>query len=126
MIEILTKDNFLNVVFNYEQHNEWKYQGRLPCLIDFHDDSCPPCRALFPVVDELSRSYHDRVLFYKVDITKEPALARELGVKNLPTIVLCPMNDKPVVFAGAAAKDKLRDAIERELLGAVHQPNDEQ
>ena len=34
-MEHLTKDTFLQKVFNYEQNNEWKYEGELPCLIDF-------------------------------------------------------------------------------------------
>jgi thioredoxin-like negative regulator of GroEL len=94
-------------------------------VIGFHDDACPPCRAILPVIDELSGVYENRVLFYKVDMSSEADLARDMGIKNLPTVVLCPLNDKPVVFAGAAAKDKLRDAIERELLGAAQQPADE-
>ena len=115
-MENLTKDGFLTSVFDYEHKSEWDYQGRLPCIIEFHDDGCPPCRALAPVLDELSKQYANRVTFYRVDMSQESVLADELGVKNLPTLVLCPVDEKPIVFQGAASKDKLEPIIEKELL----------
>jgi thioredoxin-like negative regulator of GroEL len=116
-MEKLTKDGFLKSVFNYEAGTEWEYQGDTPCLIEFHDDSCPPCQALAPVIEELSEEYRDRILFYRVAVTEESVLAEELGVKNMPTLVLCPLNDKPIVYQGATSKEKLQPVIEEELLG---------
>jgi thioredoxin-like negative regulator of GroEL len=112
----LTKEGFLTSVFNYEEKAEWEYQGDTPCIIDFHDDSCPPCQALEPVIEELSEHYRDRVIFFRVDVSEETVLAEELGVKNLPTLVLCPIGDKPIVYQGAASKEKLQPVIEKELL----------
>jgi hypothetical protein len=34
-MEHLTKSTFLEKVFNYEANQEWKFEGELPCLIDF-------------------------------------------------------------------------------------------
>jgi thioredoxin 1 len=119
MIENLTKDKFLSDVFDYERKDEWEYQGQLPCVIDFYDESCPPCRIIRPIIEELCLEYRDRVRFYEVNTAKESFLARDMGIKNLPTIVLCPKGEKPVVFQGAAPKDKLRLAIEWELLREV-------
>lgn len=35
MSEHLTKDTFLQKVFNYETNKEWKFEGDLPCVVDF-------------------------------------------------------------------------------------------
>jgi len=35
MAEQLSKDTFLQKIFNYEQNKEWKYQGEIPAVIDF-------------------------------------------------------------------------------------------
>ncbi len=35
MTEHLTKDNFLQKVFNYEKNKEWKFEGDIPAVIDF-------------------------------------------------------------------------------------------
>jgi thioredoxin-like negative regulator of GroEL len=115
-MELLSKEDFLEKVFDYEKNKEWKYQGDLPCVIDFHDDTCPPCLAVAPILDELEKQYDGTVDFFKVDIRNEKTLAQELGIRNLPTLVFCPMDEKPVVIEGAASKEKLMSAIEKELL----------
>ena len=35
MSEHLTKDTFLQKVFNYETNKEWKFEGELPCVVRF-------------------------------------------------------------------------------------------
>jgi thioredoxin-like negative regulator of GroEL len=112
----INRADFLNRVFNFEEKEEWEFSGKIPCIIDFYDDSCPPCKAIEPLLNDLSQEYDGRVDFLKVDIKKEEKLARELGVTNLPTLVLCPIGDRPVVMQGVPTREKLSEAIEKELL----------
>ena len=37
-MEFLTKQTFLEKVFNYEENKDWKFEGDLPCMIDFYAD----------------------------------------------------------------------------------------
>ena len=111
----LDRAGFLQDVFDYEHGSDWKYQGQLPCLIDFHDESCPPCQALEPELRKTAEACGDQVLFYRVDFERESQLASELGIKNLPTLVLCPLDRKPLVMQGATNKERLMQIIEREL-----------
>jgi len=113
----LTRGMFLKLVFNYAEKQEWVYQGDLPCVIDFQDDTCPPCQAIAPIMRGFAETYAGRVRFYTVDTREEETLAQELGIKSLPTLVLCPLADRPVVIQGAADKNRIRAAIEKELLG---------
>lgn len=115
-MQSLSRDQFLAAVFDYENKQSWDYQGELPCLIEFHDDGCPPCQAVKPIIERLSAEFQGRVLFYRVDTPNEEELAGELGVTHMPTLVLCPLGDKPVVFQGATSESKLRTVIEQELL----------
>ena len=115
-MKTMTRQDFLDLVFNYEKSDEWNYQGDLPCLIDFHDDDCPPCISMVPTLEKLSQKYEKSVIFYKVDIKKDEILAQELGVMNLPTLVLCPVKDKPAVIQGAITENKLVEKIESDLL----------
>ena len=119
-MNLLTREDFLLQVFNYEESQDWQYQGTIPCLIDFHDDLCAPCLAIAPVLTELEEYYKGRVKFYKVAAPEQKLLVRELGVVNFPTLVLCPLGDKPVVLQGAAKKEKIQSTIEKELLGDRH------
>jgi thioredoxin 1 len=112
----MTRRDFLENIFNYEKSKDWKYQDDIPCVIDFHDESCPPCQALSPVLEKLESEYGASVKFYKVDIRNEEDLAQELGVVNLPTLVFCPLAGRPIVLQGAVSKEKLILTIENELL----------
>lgn len=55
-------------------------------VVDFHADWCAPCRQVAPELDKLAESHTD-VEFVKVDVDANPALAQELGVMGVPTIV---------------------------------------
>ena len=40
MIESLTKETFLEKVFNFEENKEWKFEGKLAAVLDFYADWC--------------------------------------------------------------------------------------
>ena len=61
-MEHLTKETFLQKVFNYEQNKEWKFEGELPCIIDFYADWCQPCKIVSPILEEIANEYD----FYKI------------------------------------------------------------
>lgn len=116
MTEHLTKETFLEKVFNYEQNQEWNYKGELPCIIDFYADWCQPCKMVAPVLEELSEEYKDKINVYKIDTEVEQELAAVFGIRSIPSLLFCPKDDKPQMAQGALPKDALKDAIENVLL----------
>lgn len=116
VIQQIDKKYFLENIFDYEKNEAWRYQDDLPCVIDFYADWCQPCKVVTPVLEELEESYKDRIKFYKVDTVQEKALMQELGIKNLPTVLFCPVNADPVVSMGTVSKEHVQSAIEKELL----------
>ena len=116
MTEQLTKEKFLEKVFNYEQNKEWKFEGDLPCLIDFYADWCSPCKMVAPVLEELSEEFAGKINIYKVDTEAQQELAAAFGIKSIPSLLFCPKDEKPQMAQGALPKNNLIEAINNVLL----------
>ena len=111
MTEHLTKDTFLNKVFNYEENKEWKYEGDKPAIIDFYADWCGPCKMVAPVLEELSEVYADKMTVYKIDTDAEQELAAVFGIQSIPSMLFIPVDDKPQMAVGALPKDSIKQAM---------------
>ncbi len=112
----LTTDAFKKLVYNYAEDKNWKYEGSLPAIIDFYADWCPPCHELSPLVEEIAKEYHGKIVVYKVDTGMERALAQSLGIANLPTLLYIPMTGQPKVTLGLIPKEMIVKTINEVLL----------
>jgi len=110
-MESLTKNSFLEKVFNYEQNKEWKFEGNLPCIIDFYADWCGPCKMVEPVLQELAQEYQGKLNIYRVDTGAQQELAAAFGIQSIPSLLFVPLKDKPQMAAGALPKNTLKKAI---------------
>ncbi|MDD2525439.1 MAG: thioredoxin [Bacteroidales bacterium] len=107
----LTKADFYKKVANLEA-KEWKYLGDKPAVIDFYATWCGPCKAVAPILEELAGEYEGKVIIYKVDVDKEPALAAAFGIQSIPTMLFIPVTGKPQMSKGAMPKAGLKQAID--------------
>ena len=113
----LSKAEFLKKIHNYETNpNEWKFLGDKPAIIDFYATWCGPCKALSPVMEELSKEYAGKVDIYKVDVDKEQELAAAFGVRSIPTLIFIPVSGQPTLSQGALPKSQLKEIIDNTLL----------
>ena len=116
MAENIAKQTFFEKVFNYEENQEWKFEGELPCVIDFWAPWCGPCRMVGPVIDELSKEYSGKVNFYKINTDEEQELAGAFGIRSIPSLLFVPKEGQPKMAVGALPKEAMKEAIEKELL----------
>jgi thioredoxin len=115
MPEELTKATFQEKVFNYEQNKEWKFEGKLPAIIDFWAEWCGPCRMVAPVLEELSKEYEGKINIYKVNTENEQELAAAFGIQSIPSLLFIPMDEQPQMAAGALPKDAFVKIIDEVL-----------
>jgi len=120
MTEHLKKEDFKSKVFDFEKNKEWKFEGDLPCIIDFYADWCAPCKMVAPILEEISEEYKGKLNVYKVNTEQEQELASAFGIRSIPSMLFVPQAGNPQMAAGALPKANLENAI-REVLGVVNE-----
>lgn len=115
-MEYLTAQTFKEKVFNYEANKEWKYEGEVPCIVDFYADWCGPCKMIAPTLEELAEEYEGKIMIYKVDTEKEQELASAFGIRSIPSLLFVPKDGQPQMAVGALTKEGFIQAINDVLL----------
>ena len=112
----LNTEQFRDRIFDYKTEREWVYKGDKPCVIDFYTTWCGPCKRLAPIMEELSQTYCDQVVFYKVDTERERELAYVFGISSIPQVLYIPVGGKPMLLKGLYPKEEIVRIIEEFLL----------
>ena len=86
-----------------------------PVLVDFWAPWCGPCRMVAPGGEEISAQYANEVAVGKVDVDKNPELAKQFRVMSIPTLIL--FKDGKIVDQklGFQPKNALEDMIKKAL-----------
>lgn len=115
--EQLTYDGFLKKVWNFEAHpNQWVYEGKEPCVIDFYADWCGPCKRVAPIMEEMAQKYNGKVKIYKVNVDKEQKLAAVFRITSIPAVMFSPVKGKPMMQVGLLPHDYYSKIIDEHLL----------
>ena len=83
----MSTDSFVQDVGDKE-FNELLHNESLPVFVDMYADWCVPCKKIAPTVDRLAKEYGERMRFVKVNIDKNPEVARKYFVMSVPTFLI--------------------------------------
>lgn len=76
-------------------------------VVDFWAEWCGPCRAIGPVIEELSKEYNGRVNVGKVNVDQNPDLSVNYGITSIPAILF---------IKGGKVVDKQIGAVPKSVL----------
>jgi len=90
-------------IMDFEKNPKvWKYEGKLPCIVDFYADWCGPCRLASPALEELAQKYKGKIIVYKVNTDQERELSTVFGISGIPAFLWVPQSGNPTMTSGVA------------------------
>jgi thioredoxin 1 len=97
----LTKDNFYSFIKNSLT------------LVDIGAEWCGPCRMISPIVDEISNEYYGKISIGKLDVDSCPEITNELGIRNIPALLLYKDGEIVDKLIGAVNKKTITSLIDK-------------
>lgn len=86
-----------------------------PVLVDFWAEWCQPCKTLMPLLEKLAHEFAGAFLLAKVNADEQQGLASQLGVRNLPTVMVIKEGQPVDGFSGAQPEAAIRTILEKYL-----------
>jgi len=84
-----------------------------PVLIDFWAPWWAPCRAIAPIVEELSATYAGKLKVVKMNVDDNPKTPSRYGVRGIPNLILFQNGEVKEQIVGAVPKAQLVKVIDR-------------
>ncbi len=63
-------------------------QSPTPTLVDFYATWCGPCKLMAPTLEQFKQFYGEKVRVLKIDVDKNPAIADQMKIRGVPTLIL--------------------------------------
>ena len=84
-------------------------------VVDFWAEWCGPCRAIGPVIEELSKEYDGKVNVGKVNVDHNPQVSMNYGITSIPAILFIKNGQVVDKLVGAQPKANFVRKIESNL-----------
>ena len=92
-----------------------KQSSTKPILVEVSAPHCSSCETLRPVLHQLATEQNGNIHLVEIDMTEEPELAIELGVRSVPTVVLFKGDRLVESIVGLKAKKVYVEAIQKAI-----------
>ena len=84
-------------------------------IVDFWAEWCGPCRAIGPVIEDLSKEYAGKINVGKVNVDNNPEVSMNYGITSIPAILFIKNGQVVDKLVGAQPKSNFVKKIEQHL-----------
>ena len=87
----------------------------MPVLVDYWAEWCGPCKAIAPLLDEVSKVYDGRLQIAKMNVDENRDVPAKFGIRGIPTLMLFKGGQLAATKVGALNKAQLTAFIDGHL-----------
>ena len=109
LIKHVTDDSFNSDVLTADK----------PVLVDYWAEWCGPCKAIAPILDEVSKTYDGRLQVAKMNVDENRDVPAKYGIRGIPTLMLFKGGELAATKVGALSKAQLTAFIDSHLQSAA-------
>ena len=92
--------------------DEQVLKSSTPVLVDFWAEWCGPCRAVGPILEEISDKYGSKLKIVKLNTDEESAIAIKYGISSIPTMNVFVNGQIVKTIVGAKPKPAMLKELE--------------
>jgi thioredoxin 1 len=105
LIKHVTDDSFSSDVL----------QSDKPVLVDYWAEWCGPCKAIAPILDEVSKAYEGRLQIAKLNVDENRVVPGQHGIRGIPTLMLFKDGKVAATKVGSLSKAQLTAFLDGHL-----------
>ena len=87
----------------------------IPVIVDFWAPWCGPCKAIAPILEQISDEQGDKIKIVKVNVDANQKYAAEFAIRSIPTLLIFNKGELKNQIVGSIPKAEIEKFIMEEI-----------